>query len=87
MTEEKQDKKNQTSDDVKELVIARLDVLPSNQKLSIGSEGEFTKEELIASVRADNLVGRTVVELELEFLRALKDGTLLEQALSVSESN
>lgn len=79
--------KNQNSnvsDELKELVIARLDVLPPNRKISIGSEGEFTKGELIERVKMGDEVGQTVVELELEFLRALKDGTLLEEALASS---
>ena len=74
----------QISDAVKELVIARLDVLPSNRKISIGSEGEFTKNELIGHVKDGDSIGKTIVALELEFLRALKDGTLLEQALAVN---
>ncbi len=83
-----QDSKNQNSkisDELKELIIARLDVLPPNRKISIGSDGEFTKSELIERVRAGDAVGQTVVALELEFLRALKDGTLLEAALASSE--
>lgn len=83
--EKKENVDGQISDDVKELVIARLDVLPSNRKISVGSEGEFTKEELIARVIEGDAIGRTVVNLELEFLRALKDGTLLDQMLVIPD--
>ena len=69
---------------VKELVIARLDVLPSDRRISIGGEGEFTKTELIAHVKDNDAVGKTIVALELEFLKALKDGSLLEQALAAN---
>ncbi len=86
MQKEKKSTNNQLTDELKELVIARLDVLPSNRKISIGSEGEFSKEELIEKVKRGDSVGQTVVELELEFLRALKDGTLLDEALSISNS-
>ncbi|MBI2604009.1 MAG: hypothetical protein HYW56_00520 [Candidatus Harrisonbacteria bacterium] len=78
------EEKDNVSNDVKELVIARLDVLPSNRKISVGSEGEFTKTELIEHVKGGDAIGKTIIELELEFLRALKDGTLLEEALAAS---
>jgi hypothetical protein len=78
------EKEKNISNDVKELVIARLDVLPSNRKISVGSEGEFTKTQLIEHVREGDSIGRTIVDLELEFLRALKDGTLLEEALAAN---
>ena len=85
MTEENKNQ-NKMTDELKELIIARLDVLPSDKKISIGSEGEFTKDELIERVKIGDSVGQTVVNLELEFLRALKDGSLLEDALAFSES-
>ena len=74
--------KQKISDDLKELVIARLDVLPSNKKISIGSSGDFTKEELIERVEMEDDIGQKVAELEITFLKALKDGTLLEEALA-----
>ncbi|MBD3304082.1 hypothetical protein GF343_02975, partial [Candidatus Woesearchaeota archaeon] len=38
-------------EDIKNLVIARLEVLPADKKISIGSSGEFSKDELIAHVK------------------------------------
>ncbi len=64
-------------EDVKELVIVRLDTLPSFRKISIGSFGEFTKEELISHVKKEDSIGRKMVEIELEFLRALKEGVIV----------
>ena len=69
-------------DDLKDLVIARLEVLPSDKKVSIGSRGEFTKEELIECVKDGDDIGQKVAEVELTFLKALKEGTLLEEVLS-----
>lgn len=65
-----------TESEIKQLVIARLDALPSDKKISIGSVGEFTKDELIESVKKGNDVGKKIIEIELEFLRALKIGIL-----------
>ena len=59
---------------IKETVIARLKTLPSDQKISIGSEGEFTRDEIIAHIEKQDKVGKKFIEIELEFLRALKEG-------------
>lgn len=63
--------------EIKELVLARLETLPSNKKISIGSSGEFSKDELIAHVKKGDPVGKKIIDIELSFLRALKTGQLL----------
>ena len=63
-------------EDVKKLVILRLETLPSDKKISIGSYGDFKKEELIAHVEKEDEIGKKMVEVELEFLRALKKGII-----------
>ena len=85
MVEETKKLEERISEDIKELVIARLDVLPADKKISIGSSGEFTKSELIERVKKEDEVGRKVIEMELTFLRALKEGKLLEGAISAEE--
>jgi len=85
MVEETKKSEEKISEDIKELVIARLDVLPADKKISIGSYGEFTKSELIEKVKKEDEVGREVIELELTFLRALKEGKLLEEVISAEE--
>ncbi len=62
------------TEEIKELVIARLETIPSNKKISIGNYGEFSKEELIDGVKSSSEVGKKIVEVELEFLRAMKQG-------------
>ncbi len=74
MSEEKDVK---ISEDLKNLVMERLDLLSPELVLSIGSSGEFTKSELIDHVKKGDEVGKTIVKMELNFLTALKDGTLL----------
>ena len=69
------------TDDLKELVIARLDILPPDKSISIGSVGKFTKKELIEHVKKEDEIGQKVVEVELAFLKALKEGILLEKVL------
>lgn len=65
--------------DVKELIVARLETLPLGAVVSIGSGQEFTKEEIIQSVRDGNDVGQKIVEIEMFFLQGLKDGILYNE--------
>ncbi len=62
------------SDEIKDLVLLRLETLPADRKISIGSYGEFTKEELIERVKKGDEIGKKIVEIEMEFLQALKEG-------------
>jgi hypothetical protein len=69
----------ETTDElVKELVIARLKSLPEDMGISVGSEGNFKKDELIMSVQNGGEIGQKIVEVEMDFLRSLKNGILYE---------
>lgn len=71
--------KKQTKEENKELaklVIARLAVLPPNISFSIGSEGKFTKDELIKEVTDNTSIGQKMIEIDLTYLRKLKEGIL-----------
>lgn len=72
----------QYDDDVRDLVVARLETLPSGAVISIGSGQELTKEELIQSVKDGNETGQKMVEIEMSFLQGLKDGILYDEALA-----
>ena len=72
------------TEEIKELVIARLQTLPDSKGISIGSFGEFTKEQLIERVQSGDEVGEKIIQVEMNFLRALKDGILYEKELTVS---
>lgn len=63
-------------EDVKKLVAARLETLPDGAVVSVGSEGEFTKEQIIESVLKGNEIGQKMVEIEMSFLQGLKEGVL-----------
>ena len=62
------------SEEIKELVIARLDTLSPDKKISIGSFGEFTKEQIIQHVQKGDSIGNKMIEIEMEFLCAIKEG-------------
>jgi len=67
---------NAIRSDIKELVIARLEVLPPNIKVSLGNM-DFTKEQLVEHVKKEDDIGKKIVEVELEFIRALKEGEVV----------
>jgi len=60
-----------TEKEIIDLVVARLQNLPSNKEISIGSSGEFTKAELIEHVKNDDEVGKKMVAIEMDFLRSI----------------
>ena len=69
--------KESIQQDIKELVIIRLETMPSDKRISMQS-GEFSKEELIEHVKKEDKIGKKIIEVEMEFLRALKEGTIYE---------
>jgi len=64
------------SEDIKKLVIMRLQSMPPNLKLSIGKYGTFTKEELIERVQKEDEVGKLIIEMQLKYLRSFKKGII-----------
>lgn len=65
------DSKNLLNDeDIRKLVIARLSVLSPDTMISIGSEGSFSRDELIQSVEAQDKIGNKIAQIEMEWLRS-----------------
>jgi hypothetical protein len=64
---------------IRDLVLARLDVMPSNVKVSIGSYGTFSKDDLKGHVEKGDEIGKKVMEVQMAFLRAIKEGKLYPQ--------
>ena len=63
--------------EIKRLVIERLKTLSSGRKISIGAEGEFTKEELIEHVQKGDRLGEKIIQVQLFYLRSFKSGRLV----------
>ena len=74
----KDEKEKKTEEELKELVLARIDVMPSNYKLSIGNFGTFTKDELVEKVKSGDEAGKQIVRMQLNFIKALTTGKLIE---------
>ncbi len=60
--------------EIRELIVLRLQAMPENFKVSIGGSGEFDKHELIERVKKGDEVGKKIVEIQLNYLRSLKNG-------------
>ncbi len=61
----------------KELVLARLEVLSPELHFSVGSGKEsFSRNEMIKQINENTDVGKDFIKVELEFLRAFKNGSL-----------
>jgi len=62
----------------KELVLARLEVLSPELHFSVGANNEnFSRNEMIEQIETDTEAGREFIKIELDFLRAFKDGSLM----------
>lgn len=59
------------SEDIINLVIARLDTIPSNIELSVGNKGSFSIDELIERVKKQDEIGKKMIEMQLAYLRSL----------------
>ena len=57
-----------------ELVLAKLDVMPVDYKLSVGSQGTFSKGQLMKHVADGDLVGKQIIEMQVGFMKALTSG-------------
>ena len=61
-------------EEMKKLVILRLESMPDTIKVSVGSEGELSKNDLIAHVKKGDKLGKLVVDMQLKYLQAMKEG-------------
>jgi len=55
----------------KKLVVERLKTIPPNVSFSIGSYGDFTRDELISEVLQGTEVGKETIESELKLLQGM----------------
>lgn len=79
-------KKNKTviPEEVKKLVIERLSFMDRNRTIYIGdddSRHKYTRDELIKHVLNGDTIGKTIVDMEMSFLKALADGSLLNMVI------
>lgn len=60
---------------LKEIVLARLTVMPPDISISIG-DINLNKQELTQHVESEDEIGNQMMEMELEFLKDLASGAI-----------
>lgn len=63
--------------ELRDLVLARIQVMPDTVNMAIGSE-ELSKTDLIQHVKEQDDLGTQIMEMELEFLQDLASGAVYE---------
>ncbi len=61
-------------EEIRKLVVARLKVLSPDTMKSIGEKGVFDRDQLIEHVERGDETGRIIENIEMEWLRAVRDG-------------
>lgn len=67
------------SNDEKKLVLARLSTIPSNMAIAVGNFGTFSIKEISDQIINDEEAGLQYAEMQLDFLRSLKDGIFVNE--------
>ncbi len=67
----------------KELILARLEVISPELFFSVGSDNKsFSRNEMIKQINEDTDIGKDFIKVELVFLRALKDSSLMNSLVT-----
>ena len=59
-----------SQEEIKKLIIIRLQTMPPTMKVSLGSAGVFDREQLIEEVKNDTEIGKKIIETHLNYLRS-----------------
>lgn len=63
---------NQIDKTIRDIVIARVLTMPDNVGISIGKDGDFSKDEIIAHVKKGDEIGKKFIKIQLAYLKSLK---------------
>lgn len=58
-------------EDIKRIVLKRLQAIPPNVTFSIGEHGRFSRDELIVEVEKGTSVGKAAIDMQLNFIRKM----------------
>lgn len=67
-----------SDEEIRKIVLARLKTYPSGRKIAIGSQGSFSKDDLIKHVNKVDTIGTKIIKIQLQFLRSFKQDSLFE---------
>lgn len=69
-------KNEEKQKEIKRLVEARLSMIPADAVLSVGSYGEFTRDQILKEVEEESEIGKKMIEIQVRYLQKLKEGIL-----------
>ena len=76
--------KNDISEEIKELVIIRIEAQMSpNLRLSIGEKGSLDMEKMIEHVKSGDQIGKQIIDSHMKFIKAQASGALITALNSV----
>lgn len=70
MTDTKDKESLLNDEEIRKIVTARLLVLSPDTMISVGSDGSFSRDELIKKVEAKDRIGNKIAQIEIEWLRS-----------------
>ncbi len=70
-----QDLNESQKEELKKIALARVQVIPKDLNVSVGSES-MNKSELIKHINKEDQIGESLMLTELEFLRDLASGAI-----------
>jgi hypothetical protein len=61
-------------EEFREIVIKRLEAMPKNIRVSMGSLGTFSREDLIRNVTEDTNLGKFILKMQIQYMRSMTKG-------------
>ncbi len=62
---------------IKKIVLERVKSMAPNVRIALGSkEGFLNKDQICDEIKKDTPVGKKIIEIQMRYLRALKEGLL-----------
>jgi len=59
--------------DFTELIVARLETMPSNVRVNLGNLKTLGRDDLITHVKKGDSFGQQIIEMQMAYLKSLKD--------------
>jgi len=68
----KSEEGKEINQNIKDLVLMRLETMPKTIKIVLGFDKELNREDLINHVKKEDKLGKLIIEMQLKYLRSLK---------------
>ena len=62
------------TEEFREIVIKRLEAMPENVRVSMGSVGTFSREDLIKNVNDNTELGQLILKMQIEYMKSMTKG-------------